>query len=92
MHCLTLALGLHVWFTDICLLSREKSLFIDKNTNTEMKMLMEMTIERAAAHQWFSGLVTPSQWQFDWLHEGFATYLEYFATATVTYITFAYHM
>lgn len=51
-----------------------------------------MTIERAVAYQWFSGLVTPSQWQYDWLHEGFATYLEYFATATVTHIALIYNI
>lgn len=37
------------------------------------------------ANQWFTGLVTPSRWDFGWLNEGIATYLEYFATATVMY-------
>jgi len=44
-----------------------------------------MLVEKVMANQWFTGLVTPSQWDFAWLYEGFATYLKYFATATVMY-------
>lgn len=44
-----------------------------------------MLVEKVMANQWFTGLVTPSQWDFAWLNEGFATYLKYFATATVMY-------
>lgn len=66
---------------------REKSILVDKNTNTKTRVSAKKTTERIIAQQWFGNLVTPVCWEVAWLNEGFATYFEYFVTATVTLLS-----
>ncbi|XP_060860636.1 aminopeptidase N-like [Metopolophium dirhodum] len=62
---------------------REKTLFVDMKTNSRAIMSAKTAVGHAVATQWFGNLVTPAQWDFAWLNKGLATYLEYFATATL---------
>jgi aminopeptidase N len=39
--------------------------------------LAERVVVHEAAHQWFGDSVTPANWRFTWLNEGFATYAEW---------------
>jgi len=67
---------------------REKTIFVDMKTNSRAIMSAKRAVGHAVATQWFGNLVTPAQWDFAWLNKGLATYLEYFATATVIFMQY----
>lgn len=49
-------------------------------SNTDLKTQRKILrlISRGIAHQWFGGLVTPQEWKYNWLSEGFSNYFEYY--------------
>ncbi|CAG2231964.1 ANPEP [Mytilus edulis] len=60
------------------ILYKESSMLFDPEESSESdKQGVAMLVSHALSHQWFGNLVTAKWWSDVWLHEAFATYLEY---------------
>ncbi|XP_026674938.1 aminopeptidase N-like, partial [Ceratina calcarata] len=63
---------------------RERSLLYDEAlSTTQKKMNILMLIAHKFTQQWFSNVVTPKWWKYDWLNKGFAKYFQCFITHKV---------
>ncbi|XP_052085151.1 aminopeptidase N-like [Mytilus californianus] len=60
------------------ILYKESSMLYNLNESSERdKQEVAMLVSQEIAHQWFGNLVTAKWWSDLWLHEAFASYLEY---------------
>ncbi|HXS15449.1 MAG TPA: M1 family metallopeptidase, partial [Candidatus Saccharimonadales bacterium] len=60
---------------------REVAILIDsEKSSIASKQWVALVIAHELAHMWFGNLVTMEWWTHLWLNEGFASYIEYFAT------------
>nr|XP_022919428.1 uncharacterized protein LOC111428220 [Onthophagus taurus] len=63
---------------------RETALLWDpEESTTSYKSRVATVIAHEFAHMWFGDLVTLQWWQYTWLNEGFARYLQYYITKEV---------
>ena len=59
---------------------REYALFHHENvTSATYKKYLNTVVAHELVHMWFGNLVTCDWWDYVWLHEGFAEYLEWIA-------------
>jgi puromycin-sensitive aminopeptidase len=59
---------------------RETALLYDaKQSSAKGKQRVALVVAHEAAHMWFGNLVTMTWWDYLWLNEGFATWIEYLA-------------
>lgn len=60
---------------------RETALLLDPvNSSASTKQYVAIVVCHELAHQWYGNLVSPQWWDNLWLNEGFATWMEYWAT------------
>lgn len=62
---------------------RENALMIGPEASSQSKQRVAIVVVHELAHQWFGNLVTMAWWDGLWLNEGFAAYMEHFATDTL---------
>ncbi|KAF4524596.1 hypothetical protein B566_EDAN008551, partial [Ephemera danica] len=63
---------------------RESRLLFDEGVSTTNdRQRIEAVVTHELAHQWFGNIATCEWWSHIWLNEGFATYFEYHALATI---------
>ncbi|KAG8040094.1 hypothetical protein G9C98_001210 [Cotesia typhae] len=58
-------------------------LFDEEKSSLYEKEAIAKVIAHELAHQWFGNLVSLKWWQYVWLNEGFANYLQYVITAEI---------
>ncbi|XP_012230687.2 putative aminopeptidase-2 [Linepithema humile] len=64
---------------------REYGLFYDTNeTTATYKKYIITVIAHELAHMWFGNLVTCEWWEYIWLNEGFAQYLEWYMANVIS--------
>lgn len=65
---------------------REEYLLIDPEySSEEAKTALLAIITHELSHQWFGHYVTPTWWDYTWMSEGFATYVQYELMAKVSF-------
>jgi aminopeptidase N len=63
---------------------REARLLYDENKTSDIALQnIVSVISHETAHLWFGNLVSPKWWSNLWLKEGFARFMEYYATDSI---------